>query len=78
MLVLIHCFIHIEECFNQWKSQAQTSRRDVTCVFCRAQWPEDTPVKGGSAKSKVAKMNEGYMNLASLQPGLSRVRGKIG
>lgn len=63
-----------EECFNQWKSQAQTSRRDVTCVFCRAQWPEDTPVKGGNAKSKVAKMNEGYMNLASLQPGLSRVR----
>lgn len=66
-----------EDCFKQWKDQAKTSRREVTCVYCRAEWPEDAPFKGGAAKSKGAKMNEGYMNLGSLQPGLSSTRGKI-
>jgi len=52
-------------CFEQWSKQQHLSRKLVTCVYCRADWPDDTAklVPKGHVK-------EGYLNLSSYQPGV--------
>lgn len=46
-------------CFEIWKKSKHGGQ--VTCVWCRADWPEDTPAKDG------LKRKDGYVNLAKLQ-----------
>lgn len=62
------------ECFRMWAVTAKKSGKDVTCVWCRNEWPTGTT--GGKGKSK---MNEpsydsmGYLNMASIA-GMRRSR----
>ncbi|RPD66345.1 hypothetical protein L226DRAFT_550337 [Lentinus tigrinus ALCF2SS1-7] len=55
-------------CFQQW---ANAAKNGITCVFCRAKWPESAPA--GSSKGAGARSSEGYLNLGSLA-GVSTVR----
>ncbi|KDQ61266.1 hypothetical protein JAAARDRAFT_32263 [Jaapia argillacea MUCL 33604] len=57
--------LHLE-CFQQW---ARTAGRNVTCVFCRAEWA----IPGPSGGDKATRGADGYLNLASAA-GLSPVR----
>ncbi|KAK0448525.1 hypothetical protein EV421DRAFT_1782786 [Armillaria borealis] len=56
-------------CFAQWRTTAQNSGKNVTCVWCRAEWVLPDAGKG---KGK-AIGEEGYVNLAAVA-GLSSQR----
>ncbi|KAK0213389.1 hypothetical protein DFS33DRAFT_121896 [Desarmillaria ectypa] len=47
-------------CFAQWRTTAQNSGKNVTCVWCRAEW-----VFPDASKGK-AIVDEGYVNLAAV------------
>ncbi|KAK0194810.1 hypothetical protein F5146DRAFT_923008 [Armillaria mellea] len=49
-------------CFAQWRTTAQNSGKNVTCVWCRAEWVLPDAGKG---KGK-AVGEEGYVNLAAV------------
>ncbi|KAK0462400.1 uncharacterized protein EV420DRAFT_1524548 [Desarmillaria tabescens] len=49
-------------CFAQWRTTAQNSGKNVTCVWCRAEWVLPNAGKG---KGK-AIGDEGYVNLAAV------------
>ncbi|KAK0240934.1 hypothetical protein EDD85DRAFT_763132 [Armillaria nabsnona] len=53
-------------CFAQWRTTAQNSGKNVTCVWCRAEWVLPDAGKGeGKGKGK-AIGEEGYVNLAAV------------
>ncbi len=47
-----------EECFNKWTAQKRAAHQSVTCVYCRAPWPE-APAAGGTESGA-------YINLKAL------------
>jgi len=56
-------------CLREWKNGCRRNGNPVTCVYCRADWVDDTaPASGACGRS-----TEGYMNLAAEQ-GMSRER----
>lgn len=63
-----------QECFNMWKA---SKGRDVTCVYCRAQWVFPS-ASNGAAKKSARQMDpahrfEGTVNFAS-ELGMERKR----
>jgi len=61
-----------KECFQQWQKTSASSGKDLTCVWCRAQWIVARPagVAGGVKRSMGAY---GYINLSDVA-GISPVR----
>ncbi|BDA40627.1 hypothetical protein COCOBI_01-2800 [Coccomyxa sp. Obi] len=47
-----------EECFRKWTAQKKAAHQSVTCVYCRAPWPE-APAVGGTDSGA-------YINLKAL------------
>nr|CAG8536198.1 4169_t:CDS:2 [Entrophospora candida] len=56
-----------EVCFNQWKSSKHSSGNEITCVYCRNKWEDESKI--------ISSSNDGYINLGEAQ-GISGVRGK--
>ncbi|CAJ0827650.1 1534_t:CDS:10, partial [Entrophospora sp. SA101] len=54
-----------EVCFNQWKSSKHSSGNEITCVYCRNKWEDESKI--------VPSSNDGYINLGEAQ-GISGVR----
>jgi len=59
-----------ESCFKEWKATAVKDRKPVTCVLCRAIWPSEKEKK--TTNKNIGE--DGYVNLASLQPNMQRER----
>ncbi|KAH6669238.1 hypothetical protein B0J14DRAFT_115140 [Halenospora varia] len=56
-----------KECFQHWKSSKNGGQ--VTCVYCRTEWQEDTPKPGDLAGLKnIAPKIGSYRNVAHLIP----------
>jgi hypothetical protein len=55
-------------CFDEWAKSKKAKGEQTTCVYCRAPW--DAP----KSKPGKADTNEGYVNLAKYQPGVSSHR----
>ncbi|KAK9916899.1 hypothetical protein WJX75_008503 [Coccomyxa subellipsoidea] len=47
-----------EECFRKWTAQRKSAHQSVTCVYCRAPWPEAPAAAGGDSGA--------YINLKAL------------
>jgi len=58
------------ECFQEWSKSKQAERSTVTCVLCRASWPQSD----GRAPRSLPLGEEGYVNLGSLQHDLPSER----
>jgi len=52
-------------CWQKWSQTKRSMHIEETCVYCRAVWANSSPAAGGTG---AAILNEGYVNLASLQP----------
>merc|ERR1719333_1839368 len=53
-----------KECLKNWKIGCRNQGNPVTCVYCRAEWPEEV------RKGKKGSRSEGYSNFAS-EAGMS-------
>ncbi|KAF8163789.1 hypothetical protein B0H34DRAFT_650575 [Crassisporium funariophilum] len=53
-----------KECFQQWQKTAASNRKDLTCVWCRAQWVMAAPA--GGAVGGVKRSMGGYINLSGV------------
>ncbi|KAJ7106984.1 hypothetical protein C8R44DRAFT_805057 [Mycena epipterygia] len=51
------------ECFAQWKQTSAKQRTKLTCIYCRAVWPESAPVAGGLGARTTSA---GYLNMAGV------------
>ena len=51
-------------CIDAWSRQKRAERNQVTCPYCRADWPETAA--GGSSNVAGVTANEGYVNVAQV------------
>jgi len=70
-----------KDCFNQWDKIQKSKKLPTTCVYCRADWLDETKkkeVKNNNKKnSDGVKMKEGYINLSNFQHDLTGKRETI-
>jgi len=57
------------QCFEQWRATKKRQNETVTCVLCRTEWKVSMGKKNNNFVGK-----EGYVNLASYQPGIKSRR----
>ncbi|KAJ7183772.1 hypothetical protein C8R46DRAFT_984978 [Mycena filopes] len=63
-----------KECFGQWKQTSAKQGKPLTCIYCRAQWPDAAPGKGkGKAATGGSHTAGGYLNMSGVA-GLSPQR----
>nr|CAG8445583.1 15784_t:CDS:10 [Entrophospora candida] len=55
-----------EVCFDQWKSSKRSSGDEITCVYCRNKWEDESEIISSSN-------DDGFINLGEAQ-GISRIR----
>ncbi|KAF5378349.1 hypothetical protein D9615_008763 [Tricholomella constricta] len=61
-----------KECFQGWKTSTLKDHKQLTCVWCRAQWAS-AGAEGASAGVGARRTREGYINLSGVS-GISPIR----
>ncbi|KAJ7030317.1 hypothetical protein C8F04DRAFT_1113961 [Mycena alexandri] len=54
-----------KECFAQWKQTSANQRKKLTCIYCRAEWPDIAAGKAAGG-SGARTTTSGYLNISSV------------
>ncbi|KAJ7734431.1 hypothetical protein B0H16DRAFT_1426322 [Mycena metata] len=56
-----------KECFGQWKQTSATQHKKLTCIYCRAEWPDAAASgKAGGSGAGARTTGSGYLNISGV------------